>query len=115
MAVLPKIDLAVRNNVDGVWARDVSAILAADPEAATASWRMQVRSVADDHGVVLDIPATHGSIDLVAGVLIHRVPLSVMRTLEAGTYVWDGLYVTVSGRTVPWAAGAFVVEQGVTR
>lgn len=115
MSSVPKIDLATRNNVDGVWVRDVSAILAADPEAATASWRVQVRSAAASSLVVLDVPTTHGAVELVAGALVVTVPLAVMRLLEAGTYAWDGIYTTLAGRTVPWAAGDFVVEQGVTR
>lgn len=115
MAAIPTIDLLVLNTVDGVWARDVSQILAADPEAASAAWRMQVRGRAESRVVILDIPATHGSVELVDGVLIHRVPRTVMRMIESGSYVWDGVYTTTSGRTVAWAGGSYVVEQGVTR
>lgn len=115
MSSVPKIDLATRNNVDGVWVRDVSAILAADPEAEAAAWRIQVRSAATSSLVVLDVPETHGAAEMVAGALVVTVPLAVMQTLEAGAYVWDGVYTTLSGRVVSWAAGDFVVEQGVTR
>ena len=114
MAGFATIDLLVPGNASGIWIRDMSAFLAADPEIATATWRTQVRSVADPKILILDLSSSDGSIGLVGTVLTHRAPLAVMRSIEPGSYRWDGLYVTSSGRTMKWAEGDFVVRAGVT-
>lgn len=116
MSAFPTIDVTAPNNADGVWVRNISAIIAADPSAATAAFRIQVRASASDASTVLDIPNSHGSISYASGALTVRVPMSVMAArCKATSYVWDGIYTTTDGRTVKWFEGTFTVEQGVTR
>lgn len=114
MTAFPRIDVLAPTNADGYWVRDVSQVIAADPEAATADWRTQVRSKAGDRIVVLDMSSDDGSLSLVGSVLIHAVPLAAMRRVEPATYAWDGVYTTASGRTVKWFEGDFIAHAGVT-
>lgn len=107
------LDLTAWDNEPFRLTLDVSAFSGAY-DLATASWRLQARSVASSPSVVLSIPDVIGTAAYAAGAVVFAAPIAAVAGLK-GSYKWDFGFVPVGGEFIRAAGGALTIHRGVTR